>query len=362
MIVSLRPKRTYHRHTPASHGGLFPQGFNNYEVIDFSSNVNPIGISEKVAQAIKNSISKASIYPDSDSKKIRKSLAKYTRLSPENILIGNGATEIIYHFCNAFLSKKQNVLIPIPTFFEYEIAAKLNDSKITFFQTLDLENDLKDFLKKIPRNGIIFLCNPNNPTGKLLKKEIISKIVSVAKTKGCFVFLDECFIELVPDHDESLIHQISKFQNLFILRSLTKSFGLAGIRLGYGIGNEKIISLLNKTKIPWNVSIVAQMAGIASLNDMKHLEKAKRLIKDESKYLKNSISQLPGFHIFDSSTNFFLIKTKINSKLVQKKLLRKKILVRDCSTFRGLGRNYIRIAVRTHNENKKLVSALEKLK
>lgn len=360
--MTLKPKNSYADHTPAVHGGFFPQGVTNYDALDFSSNVNPLGISKSAIKAIRTSISRAAIYPDSDSRKLRESLAKYTQLSPENIVVGNGATEIIYQFCNAFLSKKQNVLIPIPTFFEYEMGAKLNGSKIVFFKTLDLESDLEDFILKIPHNSCIFICNPNNPTGKLIKKESIIKILLAAKNKGSFVFLDECFIELVPNSNQSLINQVSKFQNLLILRSLTKSFGLAGIRIGYGVGNKKIISLLNKTKIPWNVSVVAQMAAVASLSDVSHLEKAKKLIKIESEYLKNSISKIPGFSVTDSSTNFLLIKTSLNSKLVQKKLLDKKILVRDCSTFRGLGSNFIRIAIKTHKENQKIVFALENLK
>lgn len=331
-------------------------------VLDFSSNVNPMGVPKAAIRAIKDSISKSSLYPDSDSRKLRESLAKYTKLSPENIVVGNGATEIIYQFCNAFLSAKQNVLIPIPTFLEYEKAVKLNGSKIIFFKTLDLEADLDSFILQIPQNGCIFICNPNNPTGRLTKKENILKIIRVAKNKNSLVFLDECFIELVPDFNESLISHVSRFQNLFILRSLTKSFGLAGIRIGYGIGNKKIISLLNKTKIPWNTSIIAQMAAIASLGDADHLKKSKILIKQESKYLKKSISQIPSFHVIDSSTNFLLIKSSLPSKLIQKKLLEKKILVRDCSTFRGLGDYFIRIAIKTHKENQQLVSALEKLK
>lgn len=357
----LKPKKAYFNHLPATHGGLFSSGLKNHDVLDFSTNVNPLGISKKVDTAIKKGISKASIYPDPDSRELLKSLAKYTKISPRNIVIGNGATEIIYHFCNAFLSERSHVLIPIPTFLEYEKAVRLNCSKITFFRTFDLELDISRFIQKIPYNGCVFICNPNNPTGKLVSKTNIRKIVFAAKKRNAFVFLDECFIELVPNSNESLVNNIHHHSNLFILRSLTKSFGLAGIRLGYGVGPRGIISLLDKTKIPWNISVLAQLSGIASLSDKSHINKAKKLIKRESKYLKNSISKIPGFHVIDSSTNFLLINTEKDSRILQKKLLEKKILVRDCSTFRGLKKDYIRIAIKTHRENQRLVSSLEML-
>jgi threonine-phosphate decarboxylase len=148
---------------------------------------------------------------------------------------------------------------------------------------------------------------------------------------------------------------------LFILRSLTKSFALAGLRIGYGIGSTQMISILNKIKIPWNVSGLAQQAASAALLHSSYLTNAKKMIKKESLYLIDHISTLKNFHCHATSTNFILIKTKIKSKTLQKKLLEKKILIRDCSTIRGLTNNYIRIAVKTRQENKKLIKALELL-
>ena len=197
--------------------------------------------------------------------------------------------------------------------------------------------------------------------GKLLSKQNMKIILEEAKKKNTLVFVDECFIELVPTFNESIISFLKKYNNLFILRSLTKSFGLAGIRIGYGVGSEKIISILNKIKIQWNVSGLAQSAAIAALSSPKHLEKAKKIINDESNYLKSKISKIPNFECTDSMTNFILIKSKIDSKIIQKKLLKKNILIRDCRNFRGLNNNYIRIAIKTRKENQKLVKALEEI-
>ena len=315
-----------------------------------------------VRRYLKRQLGSISEYPDSDSVNLRKALQWYCKIPHEQIVIGNGATEIIYNFCKAFLSKKTPVLIPIPTFGEYEAAAKLSGCKITFFKTMNLASNLDNFIKKIPKNGCVFVCNPNNPTGKLLSKRNLLKIIQAAKKKSSLAFVDESFIELVSESNQSIIKYVKKFSNLFILRSMTKSFGLAGIRVGYGIGSKQIISILNNLKIPWNVSGLAQHAARAALCSISYLNNAKKIIENESQYLRNSISKIDGFECHDAAANFILIKTKQKSKTIQKKLLKKKILIRDCSSFRGLNNNYIRIAVKTRKENQKLVKALEKIK
>ncbi len=346
-------------HKPVSHGGPYSIKKPPLDLLDFSSNISPLGAPPMVRRYLHKKLDTISQYPDTDSVNLRKGLEWYCKIPFDQIVIGNGATEIIYNFCQAFLNKKTPVLIPIPTFGEYEAAAKLSGCKILFFKTMNLEANLNAFIKKIPKNGCVFVCNPNNPTGTILSKTKLQKIIQSAKKKSTLIFIDESFIELVPDSNESMIKFVKKYRNLFILRSMTKSFGLAGIRVGYGIGNKQIISILNKLKIPWNVSGLAHHAAGAALCSVFYLEKAKKLIKKESKYLRNSIAKIDGFECHDTSTNFILIKTKQKSKTLQKKLLKKKILIRDCSTFRGLNNNYVRIAVKTRKENLKLVKALE---
>ena len=346
-------------HFPASHGGLYSINNPSVEIIDFSSNVNPLGCHPGVKKFIKKQLKFISQYPDSDSSNLRLNLKWYTGLNESQIIVGNGATEIIYNFTKAFLNENTKVLIPIPTFSEYEKASKLAGCKIMFHKTFNLNNDIDEFIKKIPTNGAVFVCNPNNPTGIIIKKSNMMKIIKQAQKKSCLVFVDETFIELVPDSNASIIKSIKSYENLFILRSFTKSFGLAGLRIGYAIGNKELINILQKLKIPWNVSNVAQNAASAAICYHPFLDKSKLLIKAENQFLKKSISKISNFTCFDSATNFILLKTKVKSKTLQKKLLKKKILVRDCSTFRGLNQNYIRIAVKTHKDNIKLINALE---
>ena len=348
-------------HKPVYHGGLFSIKNPNPKIIDFSSNISPVGPPPLVKKYLKKHLDELEIYPDSDSTIMRKNLQWYTKIPFSQIVAGNGATEIIYNFCQAFLSKKTPVLIPIPTFGEYEAAAKLCGSEISYFKTMNLNNDVEEFIKSIPKNGCVFICNPNNPTGTLTLKKNIKKIIESATKKSTLIFVDECFIELVPKSDESVSKLVKKFDNLFVLRSLTKSFGLAGIRIGYGLGPKNIIQTLSKIKIPWNVSGLAQRAADAAICHSFYLDKAKKVIEKESKFLRREISNIKEFECHNSDTNFILIKTKSKSKIIQNKLLKKNILVRDCSSFRGLGNNYIRIAVKTRNENKKLIQAMKKI-
>ncbi|MDX1441816.1 MAG: threonine-phosphate decarboxylase CobD [Nitrosopumilaceae archaeon] len=357
----MKPNPILASHKPVRHGGVYSISEPSSEILDFSSNINPLGPPQKVNKTIKKNLETLSIYPDPESKFLRKLLQKYTKTPISQIVVGNGATEIIYNFCNSFLSKKTSVLIPIPTFGEYEAASTLSGARMKFFKTMDLNKNLEEFVLKIPRNGCIFICNPNNPTGKLLAKNKMKIILDSAKKKNSFVFVDECFIELVPNYNESIISLVKKYSNLFVLRSLTKSFGLAGIRIGYGIGSEKMIKILNKIKIPWNVSGLAQHAAIAALSNTNHLDKSKRIIQDELNYLKSKITRLDNFECIDSTTNFILIKSKIDSSILQKKLLKKKILIRDCSNFRGLDNSYIRVAVKTRKENQRLIKAMGQL-
>ncbi len=358
--VKFALERNVSNHHAVQHGGFYSAGLQyDSSFIDFSSNVNPLGFPYSAQKIINENKSLLSVYPDPDSSKLRDDLQKYTGIQKDRITVGNGATEIIYNFCKVFLRKESNVLIPIPTFGEYEAASRLSGARISFFKTMNLNKNILELQDLVTKTMCIFVCNPNNPTGVLISKNNLFKILETAYNKSAFMFLDECFIELVPDSNESLAQHLKEFDNLFILRSLTKSFGLAGLRIGYGLGNKKVIDVLQRIKIPWNVNGLAQKAASEALLNVSHLNKTRKLIKKELKFLKDSISKINGFTCYDSTTNFILIKSKMNSKKIQEKLIEKKILIRDCSTFRGLGNKFIRVAVRTHKENVRLVRALE---
>ncbi len=355
-------ERNILNHTTVPHGGIYSTGTKlDPKIIDFSSNVNPLGFPSSVKNVIKKNTSLLSVYPDPNSSKLKANLENYTSISKRQIVVGNGATEIIYNFCKAFIRKNNRVIIPIPTFGEYEAAVLLQGAHVSYLKTMNLNEKISDLQDTITKNNCIFVCNPNNPTGMLVTRKNMLKILEAAYDKSALVFLDECFIELVPASNESLISNLKEFDNLFILRSLTKSFGLAGLRIGYGLGNKKMIDVLTRIKIPWNVNALAQKAVSAALSSKSHLYKTRKLIKNELTFLTSSISKSKNFSCYPSSTNFILLESKIDSKTIQKKLIKKKLLIRDCSTFRGLDNKFIRIAVRTHKENVKLVKALEEI-
>ncbi len=354
--MKILPKPSVITHVPIVHGGKTQRI--DSETIDFSSNVSPLGPPISVKKTMLKNIDNIREYPDIGSSGIMPNLARYTGLGQSNLMVGNGAVEIIYNFCFAFLAKDTRVLIPVPVFAEYEAAAKLYGSQVSYFETMNLSQDLDGFISQIPQNGCVFICNPNNPTGRLLPKTMLVKIIKNAQKLSTLVFVDECFIEMVPESDESILSYIKKYDNLFVLRSFTKSFALAGIRIGYAAAHKQIIEILQKIRIPWSVNSLALAAANAALKDRSYITKSNLVIKRELCYLTENINKLDGLYCTKSATNFILIRTNMDSSLLQKKLLRHKILVRDCKNFRGLENHHIRVAVRSHRDNLKLVRAL----
>jgi threonine-phosphate decarboxylase len=358
-------KETSHNLESCSHGSIYST-MNFLKVkIDFSSNINPLGISRFVLQEIKKNIKQIShAYPDPNCTLLKKCIAEYIQYGIDQnwINIGNGATELIHNFVRCFSSK--NSIIPSPTFCEYELASKRCKMKINYVplsKKLQIEPDLIMEKFKENSNSLIFLCNPNNPTG-LVNTEAIEKILSSINSSKTILLVDESFLDFLDDIEKnSMIPKIKEFDNLVILRSMTKSYGLAGLRLGYLIANPKLIQQLKSYQITWNVNGIAQIAGIAALNDQEYISKTKKIIQKERDYMYNKINKKQNYiNALRSDVNFFLIKLKdVNSTIYQKIMLNcHGILVRDCSTFTGMSNDFIRVAVRTHKDNLMLLKAI----
>ncbi len=371
------------------HGGNVEEitrryGLREEEIIDFSANINPLGPSSRVIKALKENLSKIACYPDPETIKLREELSKYLKVNAENIVAGNGAVELIYLISRTLRPKK--ALIVVPTFSEYEFALKNVGCKIEFFPLKsrdDFKLDVGKLLEKLKKTDLLFLCNPNNPTGQLISKADMLKIIDIARRKGVFVVVDEVFMDFVEDEKkETLIQEATKRNNLFVIRSLTKFFALPGIRIGYGIGNKKLLETLKIHQEYWSVNILAQVAGIAALKGKEYIKKTKRLIPKERKFLYRRLSKIKGLKPYPSAANFILCRLpskirkpfanaqepcfihsvhKMDSKNLQKKLIQKNILIRDCSSFRSLNDRYIRVAVRTHQENLRLINSFSAL-
>ncbi len=362
------------------HGGNVEEierqyGLREEKIMDFSANINPLDPSPRVIKALKENLDKIARYPDPEVINLRKELAKYLKVNPENIIAGNGAVELIYLICRTLRPRK--ALLVVPTFTEYESALGSVGCRIKFFPLKSKDEfrlNIKELLREIkgidlPRSciqgrGLLFLCNPNNPTGQLINKADMLKIVDNARKKGAFVIIDEVFMDFVENEkEETLIQEAIKRNNLFVIRSLTKFFVLPGIRIGYGIGNKRLLKKLKIYKEYWSVNVLAQIAGIAALKDKEYIKKTKGLISIEKEFLYHRLSKINGLKLYPSVTNFILCRlpSKMDTKNLQKKLIQKNILIRDCSSFRSLNDRYIRVAVRTRRENLHLINSLSNI-
>lgn len=347
-----------------SHGGVYTVSPRLVRV-DFSSNINPIGISSNVLNVLRKNLPKlSSIYPDDENTNLKKKIIDYLdkELSYESLNIGNGATELIYNFVRTFV--RNQVVIPYPTFCEYELASRKMGAKIKHVPLKEWQPDVDRILEKTKNSDAIFLCNPNNPTG-LFSYDLIEKLVKKID-RSIKILIDESFIEFVDErkHPRTFIEKINEFQNVVVLRSLTKSFGLAGLRLGYCVSHPSIGKKISHNKITWNINGLAQMAGITALENLSHIRKARKIIKTEREFMYASINNnLSSFSAIESDVNFYLIRLRNGrSKQIRDLLLEKNgILVRNCSDFRGMNDKYIRVAVRTRSENLALLDSLESL-
>lgn len=331
-------------------------------MIDFSSNVGPLRAPPKIIAALASGLSTSFAYPDPDSSQLRTAIAKNHRVGAKSVVVGNGATEIIYEYCRAFIRERMHVLVQAPTFAEYASAARLCGAKILTHHTMDIASNPSEFTSSIPRNGCVFVCNPNNPTGGLIGRKLVLEIAGEAAKKRSQLFVDECFIELCA-RNESVIRNVRSHDNLFVVRSFTKSFGIPGVRIGYGVGTERTAMAMTNAKVPWSVSGLAQSAGIAALGCKKHMTDAKNAVSQELGYLQSAINAIDGLKCaMPSMANFVLVKSShYSAAQIRSRLLKKKILVRDCSSFDGLDSSFIRVAVRTRAQNRTLVRALESL-
>lgn len=357
----------------AVHGGNVvafarAQGCQVSEVIDFSANINPLGLSPLALAAISNNLAQILNYPDRFCGRLREQVAQKQGLKVDQVLIGNGSTELIHLIPRALGLKK--VLLPVPSFSEYEKAVVLSGAEPVFMALPadhDFSIDVDALVAKI--NGAqaekidaIFLCNPNNPTGHLLSKKDLGRILKAAYHLGVLVILDEAFIDFVPD--ASIIAECQWYINLIVLRSFTKFYALPGLRIGYLAANATLVSQIERIQVPWSVNHLAVVAAAAAMTDGDYIAESLRLVETEKVYLNDALSALPGVVVFPSSANFVLMKlpeTGPDADFVSKSLGPDKMLVRSCESFRGLDESYLRIAIKTHAQNKQLIAKLRDL-
>ena len=353
----------------------------------FSVNTNPLGLPEGVKSAIQNAIPDLERYPDQNCMRLREKLAETHSLPPEHIICGNGASELISLVTNAISPK--NALLLAPTFSGYEKALKAARAKVQY-HFLKAESDFaldETIFDSIQKNkpDMIFLCSPNNPTGRLIEKPRLEKIAAHCDESGIFLVVDECFLDFTERANESMFRFVEENPHLVVLNAFTKIYAMAGIRLGYlATSNLALLHKINALRPEWNVSTLAQIAGEAALDERNYIEETRTLIKQEREYLSKELKAL-GFRVFPSDANFILFEvnfqkceensqsdndksgSETNNKFKKnlnmsenfdKLLLENGIFLRNCGNFTGLSEKFYRTAVCTHEENARLVKNL----
>ncbi|WP_340819120.1 histidinol-phosphate transaminase [Methanolobus sp. WCC4] len=326
------------------------------EIIKLGSNENVLGPSPKAIEALVSTASKVNIYPSADASELVEAISEYTGLPAENICAsGPGMDGLLDNLMRLLIEPGDEVVIPTPTFSYYEIAARANGAVAVHVEPgEELEFDvaaIKDAISD--RTKVVFLCSPNNPTGKLMAENDVRDIL--ASTKG-LVFVDEAYVEF---SDRNISHMISEYDNLIIGRTFSKAFGLAGLRIGYGLMPAWLKTQYMKIATPFNVSLPAVMAGVAALSDRDYLEASVSCAIEGRAFLTENIP----FKVYDSQANFVLVDVspQFASDVVES-LLKKGIIVRNCRSFKNAGESLIRVTVGTKEQNEKVVEAFKEAK
>ncbi len=336
------------------------------KLINFSGNVNPLGVPESIKNAIIENVDYICRYPDVNYLSLRKNISLYTNVNHEHIIPGNGATELISLFIKA-ISPKYTVIVS-PSYSEYEKEIKLNNGKVKLFPLKEDNNfnlDINEFISSIPENtNMIVLCNPNNPTGTAINVFQLEILLKYCFDKNIYVMIDETYIEFTNIKKTfSAVSLISSYKNLFIIRGTSKFFAAPGLRFGYGLcSNTEILNKINSFKDPWSVNIFASIASEVMFKDTEYITKTRKLISEEREKIITELKQWKNIKTFETEANFILIKLlnkNITSDKIFKKLIGKKMVIRDASNFVFLGNSYLRFCFLLPSQNKMLLQHLK---
>lgn len=345
------------------HGGdIYAPSLKEKALLDFSVNLNPLGIPPKVKAVFGTLAEECEAYPDPFCRELKHALAKHEGIAEECILFGNGAADLIYRIAYGLRPKK--VLLPAPTFSEYEAAAVQVGAEIAYHPLLEEDGFSLDkrFLDALRQHqpDMVFLCNPNNPTGRLIPKGLLMQIADYCQAHGAFLIVDECFLDMAAGGEAcSMKTELSRYPQLLVLKAFTKFFAMAGLRLGYLFsGAETVRTRVESAGQPWSVSVPAQKCGLAALTDTAYIMETKRLLPELGKALYEQLSELP-VKVYPSAANYFLLKT--DRADLKERLLEKGILIRSCSNYRGLREGYFRVAVKSAEDNGQLMAALREI-
>jgi threonine-phosphate decarboxylase len=337
------------------------------EVLEFSGPINFLGPSPKAVEAVKQYAKLIRYYPDPNPVELREEIAKYVGegVGADNVILGNGSIELIYMITEVFHCNFKAV-IPVPSFTEYEKAALRVGGEPVFVQlpeNFSLDNEkIKKAITEDTK--ILSICNPHSPSGKLYGKNEVLDLAEFCQKKGVILSIDENYIEFTDkEHEATLAGYVKKYNNLYVIRSVTKFYGMPGIRFGYGIADENLIDTLETVRQPWSINGLAGLATLAAFKDTEFIENTKRTIAKGREAFAKMLSDIDGLHVYPSETNFLLVKildkTRFTSTKLKDALAKEGILIRDCCTFVGLDDSYFRVTVRSAKDNQKLVETIK---
>ena len=340
-------------------------GIKKEEITSFSANVNPLGISPMLREQLADKIDAISSYPDREYTSLRKCIAEYCGTEYENIIVGNGSTELISLFIQVQHPKK--TMIIGPTYSEYERSVSLEGGSCLYYplkEEDDFTLNTEHFLQKLNETiDLLIICNPNNPTSSAIGRKDMRKILDACMEYGIFLMIDETYVEFANNYNEvNAVPLTSYYNNLIILRGTSKFFAAPGLRLGYAItGNKDLIDYINTHKNPWMINSLAVVAGEIMFKDQVYIQKTRHLISSERDRMFQKLASHPDFKPYPASANFILVrllKDSLTSEYLFDKAIRQKMMIRDCSTFPFLDNSYIRFCIMNPEMNDKLLECL----
>ena len=336
---------------------------NKDEIIKLGSNENPWGPSPKAVEAIKNELSSINRYPESQHGVLTSEIAQYADVEPNQIIIGgDGADEIIDVLAKTFIEEGDEFIVPLPSYMYYEYLLKQYGAKPVYarwnLQTNELDVD-SIYEKITPKTRMIFLCSPNNPTGTLIDKEVLKRIAG--DNPDILVIIDEAYFEYSEVTNKDLINE---FDNVFIIRTMSKVLGLAGMRIGYGLACEQVIEYMHRIKPVFSLTKLSFVAAINTFQDKEYIENSIRKGIESRQFLYDELSKIDSIHVFPSKSNFMLIDihdTGFTASELTLELMKRGIIVRDCTSFKGLDEYWIRISICTLEEDQKFIEIIKEV-
>lgn len=337
------------------HGGDI---YRNTVHMDFSVNTNPLGMPEGMEDALCAAVKSCGSYPDPSAEKLYQTISDMLRVPKEYLLFGNGASELFMAIVHGLRPRK--TVIPVPSFYGYEYAVKAGGEEVVYYPLQEVNQFQPDagLMEALTEDvDLVFLANPNNPTGKLIEAGYLEKLLDVCEEKGITVVLDECFVEFCGGA-YSMLSKIENYENLILVRAFTKIYAIPGVRLGYLVcSNQVLVDRIRRQLPEWNLSVFAQEAGAVCSNQTTFITRTVEYVKLEREFLAKELKKL-GIRVYPGEANFIFLYSE---KELYDGLLELGILIRDCENFKGLSKGFYRIAVKSRQENEALLKAIREM-